>query len=232
MSTKARARQRHAPSRQGGLPLFPIVIAVVVVALLGVVLVTALGDDDGGGEIEGVQQTAAVEITGDPLPVFDAAGADAGAGTTAPAVSGQGFTGEPVQLAPDGRPKAIAFLAHWCSHCRAEVPRLAEWLEDNDVPEEIDLVLVPTSTSSTQPNYPPSEWLDDAGLTDLPVLLDSDGGEVHVAFGAGGFPYWVFLDADHRVVARMSGEFPDDQSVYTELFDALAAGEPVTDPRA
>jgi len=234
MSAKARARRPRTTKRQSGLPLFPIVITVVVVALLAVVVISAIGDDDGSGDDGGVAQTRPVEVAGTPLTAFASQpiSEDTALGAAAPTVSGQDFTGGTVEIAADGRPKAIAFVAHWCGHCRAEVPRLADWLDDNDVPDEIDLIIVPTSTSSAQPNYPPSEWLGDAGLDVLPTVVDSDASEVHVAFGAGGFPYWVLLDADHEVVARMSGEFPDDPEVYTTMFDALAAGAPVTDPRS
>jgi thiol-disulfide isomerase/thioredoxin len=235
MSTKERARRRHATSRQGGLPLFPIVVTVIVVALLAVLIVSALGDDDegdgGGGD---VAQTRPVTVDGDALPGFSSQpiSDDDAVGTVAPTVTGQSFDGAATAIADDGRPKAVAFLAHWCGHCRAEVPRLAAWLDDNDVPDGMDLVLVPTATSSAQPNYPPSDWLIDAGLGDLPIVVDSDSSEVHAAFGSGGFPYWVFLDAEHRVVARMSGEFPDDPQIYTNLFEALASGGAITDPRS
>lgn len=234
MSTKARASQRHATKRQGGLPLFPIVITVVVVALLAVVVISAMGDDADGDGDGGVAQTRPISVAGTPLGAFTSQpiSEDSALGTLAPTVSGQNFSGDVVEIAADGRPKAIAFVAHWCGHCRAEVPRLADWLDDNDVPAEVDLIIVPTSTSSAQPNYPASEWLGDAGLDVLPTVVDSENSEAHIAFGSGGFPYWVLLDADHEVVARMSGQFPDGPDVYTTMFEALAAGEPITDPRS
>ncbi|HEX5615983.1 MAG TPA: TlpA disulfide reductase family protein [Acidimicrobiia bacterium] len=238
MSTKARAGQRHPTARRTGPPLFPIAVTVVVVLLLAVLVISAIGGDDtstpsaDGGD-DDVAQTRAVTVAGTPLLQYGSQPIDEddAVGVEAPTISGEDFDGDPVAIEADGRPKAVAFLAHWCGHCRAEVPRLAAWLDDHDVPDAIDLVLVPTSTSSAQPNYPPSAWLADAGLGDVPTLVDDDRSAAHVAFGGGGFPYWVLLDADHRVVARMSGEFPDDPDVYTTMFDALAAGDPITDPR-
>jgi thiol-disulfide isomerase/thioredoxin len=233
VGTKARARQRHADARPRGLPLFPIVIGVIAVALLGVVIVSAVGDDDSSSSGGGIEETRPVTVTGDPLAPFanEAIEDDPAVGATAPIVIGSGFSGDRVVIADDGRPKAVAFVAHWCPHCQSEIPRLAAWLEENDLPDNVDLIIVASSTSAGQSNYPPSEWLADAGLSDIPTIADNESSDALVAFGAGGFPYWVYLDEDHQVVARTSGEYPDDPVVYTTIFEALAAGDPVTDLR-
>ena len=34
----------------------------------------------------------------------------------------------------DGKAKAIFFVAHWCPHCQAEIPRLSEWLKTHGLP--------------------------------------------------------------------------------------------------
>jgi thiol-disulfide isomerase/thioredoxin len=197
------------------------------------IIIAATGGDDSGGESD-TPQARPVEITGDPLVQYtqQPVDEDPAAGVRAPTVVGSDFSGAPVEIAADGRPKAIVFLAHWCPHCQAEVPQLAAWLDDNSLPEGMDLVLVPTATDPSRGNYPPSEWLGDAGLGDVPTLVDDEQSDTLLAFGAGPFPYWVFLDADHDVVARLSGEFPDDPQVFTTLFDDLAAGRPIEDPRA
>ena len=38
------------------------------------------------------------------------------------------------------------------------------------------------------------------------MLVDDSASSVFVAFGGGGFPYWVFLNADGSVAARVTGE--------------------------
>ena len=34
-----------------------------------------------------------------------------------------GFDGAPLTIAPTGKPMLVVFLAHWCPHCNAEIPR-------------------------------------------------------------------------------------------------------------
>jgi thiol-disulfide isomerase/thioredoxin len=50
---------------------------------------------------------------------------DTACGMTAPILVGQDFDGETVRIdaASDG-PTMVVFLAHWCPHCNAEVPRI------------------------------------------------------------------------------------------------------------
>jgi hypothetical protein len=64
--------------------------------------------------------------------------------------------------------------------------------------------------NSAQPNYPPSDWLERENL-DLPVIRDDKENSVLIAYGAGGFPYWVFTNADGTVALRTSGETSVDQ---------------------
>jgi thiol-disulfide isomerase/thioredoxin len=200
-----------------------IAFAFVVAIAIGVASSGSNGDDPPLDD-----ETRPVEVAGTPLvqytgqPVAD----DPAVGRTAPTVAGSDFDGERVEIAQNGRPKAIAFVAHWCPHCRAEVPRLASWLGDNELPPNLDLVIVSTATDPSRPNFPPSTWLRDAGLSSVPTLVDSAQSGAFLAFGAGGFPFWVYLDARGNVVARTSGEYPDDSDAYTAIFDAVANGEP------
>jgi hypothetical protein len=85
--------------------------------------------------------------------------------------------------------------------------------------------------SGTTANYPPSEWLAANGFGDYPTIADTkDEDPAYYAYGAGGLPFIVFLDADNNVVLRTTGEL-GDESVYTDIFDALSKGETPQDPR-
>ena len=64
-----------------------------------------------------------------------------------------------------------------------------------------------TSTSTQQPNYPPSAWLAREGWR-VPVLTDDDGSSAAQAYGLTSFPYFVFIDAGGKVVQRLAGEQP------------------------
>jgi thiol-disulfide isomerase/thioredoxin len=210
MSTAARAaRKRKAAAGHKQLPVFPIVVGGLAV-LFVVAIVLSMGGDDSGGTAGGAnQQTAAVDITGESLPEMTRGGNDPAVGMQIPEVSGEDFSGRPLTIAADGTPKMIVFMAHWCSHCQAEVPVIQDWLDAGNGPEGVEMVTVNTLVDRGQPNYPPSEWLDREGWS-MPTLLDDEGSSVSDAFGLPGTPYFVFVNGDGTVASRTSGEIPID----------------------
>jgi thiol-disulfide isomerase/thioredoxin len=164
-----------------------------------------------------------VEVRGTPLPEL-ADGADPAVGQAAPELVGESFDGTPVAIEDDGRPKVVVFLAHWCSHCQAEVPAIQSWIDDGGLPEDVDLYSVATANSAVRGNYPPDRWLEGEGWTP-PVLVDSETNQAAVAMGQAGTPFWVAVDADGRVVARTSGEI--GTSGLESLIEAARAGTAV-----
>jgi len=189
----------------------------VAVGLLvaGSALIAALASNEAGPATStpGVEETRDVQVTGSPLTSFGA-GTDTSVGQPIPTVQGASFDDTPVTIG-SGRPTIIAFVAHWCPHCQREVPLLAGHLASRPLPAGVDLITVATGTTPDRPNYPPSEWLAREDWPG-PVLADSADGAVAEAFGLTGFPYFVAVDADGQVVARVSGEIPTSQ------FDELA----------
>ncbi len=159
-------------------------------------------------------------IEGTSLPAFpNAEPVDfTAAGLIAPDVFGKNFEGTEVNMTNDGAAKAIVFLAHWCGHCQAEVPRVQEWLDNGGGVDGVDMYSVSTSINSGQPNYPPSAWLAGENWT-VPVIVDDKDNSVLNAYGAGGFPYWVFLNADGTVAVRTAGELTILQ--LEEILDTL-----------
>jgi cytochrome c biogenesis protein CcmG/thiol:disulfide interchange protein DsbE len=127
------------------------------------------------------------------------------AGQVAPDVLGKNYDDSVVTITNDGTAKAIVFLAHWCSHCQAEVPRVQQWLNETGGVEGVDIYSVSTAINSGRPNYPGSTWLDNENWT-VPVVVDDQESSVLTAYGSGGFPYWVFLNADGTVALRTAGE--------------------------
>jgi thiol-disulfide isomerase/thioredoxin len=107
-----------------------------------------------------------------------------------------------------GSPYAVIFLAHWCPHCQAEVPRLVA-LSKNGQIEGVDVTGVATATSDQNPNYPPSEWLTGEDWP-FPVMVDTASGTAANAYGLTGYPYMVFVDAEGKVVGRTSGEVGEE----------------------
>lgn len=200
-----------------------IVGGIVVVSILALVAVIASNSGDSAtdeAEQAGLEQQRAVSVQGAHLPVLGA-GADPAVGTQIPTVDGEDFAGEPVTIAPGGTPKLLAFLAHWCPHCQAEVPRLVEAMGGGDTIDGVPVLGVSTGTDESQPNYPPSAWLSGEGWS-APVIADDMGNHAAEAFGLSGFPFFVAVDADGNVVARTSGE------LSAEDVQALAAAASAT----
>jgi thiol-disulfide isomerase/thioredoxin len=207
------------------LPLVGILIVVVAVVLVGAVAITQLGGDDsnqpsGGGSVAEVQS---VTVAGQPLTPFPGNGADdPSIGATAPVIDGKSFDGTPESIGGAiGRPSLVVFVAHWCPHCRAEVPRLVEWRADGTIPEDIDLVAVSTGVESDLPNYPPSAWLEQEGWPGRVMTDDADGTAAGY-YGLPSYPYFVALDAEGRVVTRATGEL--DQQAIEDVVSQLQAG--------
>ncbi len=185
----------EAPKPKRNIPI--VGIAFGVIALLLVAAVTLTG---GPGN-----ETGEPTVQGDFLPLFQSSQGDPAVGLTAPTLTGEAIGGETISVGPTGSPTAIVFLAHWCSHCQAEVPRVQAWLDAGGGVDGVEILSVSTSVNSAQGNYPPSEWLDNEGW-EQPTLKDDTDNTAHSAFGGGGFPYWVFLNADGTVAGRSSGE--------------------------
>lgn len=135
--------------------------------------------------------------------VLDAS-SDPMAGRVAPTLTGTDYNGVEVTIAPDGRPKAIYFIAHWCSHCQEEVPIVQSMIDQGAQPDGMDIYAVSTAVDKNRGNYPVVSWLDKEGFS-VPVLRDGNDNQALKSYGSSGFPYVVYLDDEHRVVARSRG---------------------------
>ena len=217
MSTRTVSRPASRPAR-GRPPARRSRLMPLVLGLIGALGVIAVVASRGGGPSvpDGYEQVRPVQVDGDPLPALGA-GADPAVGTPAPRLSGAGFDGQPVSITNDGEAKVVMFVAHWCPHCRREVPAVTEWVQSGRQPDDVQLYAVSTATSADRPNYPPSAWLEEERWP-APVLADDAAGSAASAYGLPGFPYFVAIDADGNVAARMSGELSEGQ--LAALFDA------------
>ena len=93
---------------------------------------------------------------------------------------------------------------------RVDPAQVQAWLDATGGVDGVDLYSVSTSMNSGRDNYPPSEWLAAEGWTQ-PVIRDDNENTVLINYGAGGFPYWVFLNADGTVALRTSGQLEIEQ---------------------
>jgi cytochrome c biogenesis protein CcmG/thiol:disulfide interchange protein DsbE len=237
---KPLAQNRVQAARNGPrVPIFAVAVGALVAVIVIAVAVIALSggdDDDAGGVTDagagapiedggeaatlpaGQQAFGDVTIEGDELPEYVKGQEDDPAvGEPAPTLIGESPTGEPVTIDPADGPMVVAFLAHWCPHCQAEVPRivdLASESPDGDTIEGVPFAAVLTGSDPTLDNFPPGEWLTNEGWP-APALLDNEpeSGQIPDAFrayGVSGFPFLVAIDADGNVAARSSGELGDE----------------------
>lgn len=204
----ARRRVEHKRARAkwiwGGIVAFVLVAAMVAFFAAGSNKVETAA---------GIEQTRPVTISGTSLPELGS-GTDNAIGQLVPEVTGASFDGTPVAIGHDGRPKLVLFVAHWCPHCQAEVPRIVSHVNQTALPAGLDMIAVSTSVDPAKPNYPPSTWLSNEDWK-WPVLADDDKSDTALAYGLSGFPYFVATDASGKVVGRTSGEISMDE------FDAM-----------
>jgi thiol-disulfide isomerase/thioredoxin len=146
-----------------------------------------------------------VQAQGEMLLALEDPDNDPARGKIAPVLNGFSFDGAPLTVAPTGKPMLVVFLAHWCSHCNAEVPRLIEWKNSGTMPADMEVFGVSTGARDDAPNWPPSQWVVDKGWP-WPVMADSEDQNAALAFGVSGYPGMILLDGNGKVLARRSGE--------------------------
>jgi thiol-disulfide isomerase/thioredoxin len=187
----------------GGIAAAIVVIIVIVLAAGGG---SDTATDDGGDSTAAAGEFMPVTILeGEPLAPLNDPENDSAQGLKAPVAQGASFNGMEMTLRPNGQPMLLVFLAHWCPHCNAEIPRLIEWKESGQMPEDLNVIGVATGSRSDQPNWPPSQWLQDMEWP-WPAMADSEAQDAAIAYGVNGYPGLVLIDGDGTVLARRSGE--------------------------
>lgn len=165
-----------------------------------------------------------IEISGKKLEKLPKSGLDTVIGLDAPIVSGKSFIQENIKISSAGKPTIILFLAHWCSHCQAEVDMLGPWIKDNPVSDDLKFFAVATSIDKSRPNYPPDKWLDKE-VWPVPTLVDDKDSSAGKAFGLTSFPTWIILDSEGKVINRFSGSITTKD--FINLTDFLLKEESI-----
>lgn len=204
-STRPRpATPRHRPparpvKRSNVVPILAGVVLAMAAVAIAIGVASRSGDD-----ASTVAQNREVVASGRALSPSSGPAGDPAVGQPIPEVRGEGFDGRTIELSGDGTPKLIMFLAHWCPHCQAEVPRVVDWLAASGMPQGVELLAVSSGVDRNRPNYPPSRWLEREGWT-IPTIADDRESTAAAMFGLTGYPYHVAVDGQGRVVARVSG---------------------------
>jgi cytochrome c biogenesis protein CcmG, thiol:disulfide interchange protein DsbE len=217
-----RARAAQNPNR------WVVWAALGVIALVAVIAVIVVASSGGGNDEVSTGPAAEFEtapgltVDGTSLPAFEAGTRDTAVGMTAPTLESVDFAGKPATAGgATGSPYALVFLAHWCPHCQAEVPRLVDLAQGGRI-AGVDVIGIPTGTTDQAPNYPPSEWLAREDWP-FPDLLDTANRKAAAAYGLTSYPFFTFVDAQGKVVGRTSGEVASDD--LEAIFSALAKGQ-------
>jgi len=195
-------------------------VAAAIAAIVAVVLVVGGGSSSSptttstitsnSGDAVAAAEFQPVEAEGEMLLPLEDPDNDPARGKIAPVVNGFGFDGAPLTIAPTGKPMLVVFLAHWCPHCNAEIPRLIEWKDSGAMPADLGVVGVSTGARDDAPNWPPSQWVVDKAWP-WPVMADNEDQSAAVAFGVSGYPGLILLNGDGKVLARRSGEASIDE---------------------
>ncbi|HLV90689.1 MAG: redoxin family protein [Acidimicrobiales bacterium] len=145
-------------------------------------------------------------VTGTNLPAVENPNAgDPAVGMTAPTVVGTDWDGNEVAIEPDGRPKIVVFLAHWCPHCQAEVPVINNWLANGGLPEGVDMYAATIFTNARRPNFPPQTWLQRENW-EVPTVMDNAENAIALGFGVMSTPTYIVLDGENKNLGRAAGE--------------------------
>jgi cytochrome c biogenesis protein CcmG/thiol:disulfide interchange protein DsbE len=220
--------------------LWIVIGVVIVVVVAGIVAIAASGSKKeatgGGASPSGgtvvpagdlnfgtvdVSGTALVQLPARPTSASTAATPDPAVGVTIPTVTGQQFDGSGISIGPGGKAKVVMFVAHWCPHCQAEVPRIQQWLDAGGMPADVDLYTVATGTSAAKPNYPPGGWLRGKAWS-VPTMVDDKDSSAGIAFGLSAYPFFVVVDSSGKVVTRTSGEV--SEATWNALLEAARTG--------
>jgi thiol-disulfide isomerase/thioredoxin len=158
---------------------------------------------------------------GSSLPTVAQSGADPAAGVPAPAIQGTDLDGNALAVPKDGRPHVLFVMAHWCPHCQAAVPQLVKLNEQNAM-NGVSFYGIVSAITPEGDNYPPSDWLHRENWP-FPTFLDNADNQIAQTLGVTAFPFYVFVNAQSNVVARLAGDLSDAQ--LKSLFTALASGQ-------
>jgi thiol-disulfide isomerase/thioredoxin len=139
-----------------------------------------------------VGQPATPAVVPDMLPQFELADRD----------------GAPRKLSHwAGRPLAVNYWATWCAPCRREIPLLNKLRKDR-AGQRLEIVGIAVDFREDVLKYAAATAID------YPLLIgEEEGLEAVKAVGMQpAFPFTVFADSKHRIVALKVGELHQDEA--------------------
>ena len=190
-----------------------IILLVVFVGIFSWALYDFLADknagsagEDGGVMIKAEANPDAETVTGDSNEV----GLEVG--NLAPDFVLNTFDGGQAKLSDyRGEKVMLNFWATWCPPCRAEMPDMQKFYEDEDV---VILAVNLTQTKNEMANIP--DFIDEFGLT-FPILLD-ESLDVATAYKIQPIPTTYMIDSTGQISDKSFGPM-----TYEIMIDKLEA---------
>lgn len=126
--------------------------------------------------------------------------------------------GEMVKLSDlKGKKVVLNFWATWCPPCKAEMPHMQNYYDNNKEQENVEILAVNLTTGENRGVKAVQEFIDAYGLT-FPIPLDEQGiiGETYQAFQ---IPTTYMLNTDGTIAHKIVG--PMDEAMMEQLIEDL-----------
>ncbi|MDZ5472273.1 redoxin domain-containing protein [Bacillus sp. 31A1R] len=137
-------------------------------------------------------------------------------GNQAPDFQLQTMEGEEIQLSSlQGKKVIVNFWATWCPPCKAEMPHMQEFYEEQKE-NGIEILAVNLATTEKDPTALWS-FVEDYGLT-FPILLDSEG-EIADTYQAFTIPTSYVIDSSGIIRKKITG--PMDKEMMLQLINSV-----------
>ncbi|KYG89249.1 TlpA disulfide reductase family protein [Metasolibacillus sp. FSL H7-0170] len=104
-----------------------------------------------------------------------------------------------------GQKVILNFWATWCPPCKAEMPHLQNFHENN---EDGDVTVLAVNLTASDSVSNAESFVDGYGLT-FPVLLDIDG-EVGQLYEVITIPTTFFIDEDGNIIEKFIGALDEE----------------------
>ncbi|WP_449537513.1 peroxiredoxin family protein [Ferdinandcohnia sp. Marseille-Q9671] len=137
-------------------------------------------------------------------------------GQLAPDFSLKTLDGEEITLSSlRGKRVILNFWASWCPPCKAEMPHMQEFYEEN-INKDVELLSVNLTTAEKK-SSDVARFVDEYKLT-FPILLDQQG-EIGQTYQAFTIPTSYLIDSKGIVRKKIVG--PMDKELMYELIDSV-----------